>query len=73
MSSTDPTPDRKKEMDNLLLMIGGLEESIRSALDQKDWDFLETLKPLKAKYYERLRRLAYGLPQERPLPPKPES
>lgn len=60
--------DRKQRIDELLLMIGGLEVSILSAQDQKDYDFLKILQPLKTKYYERLRRIAYGLPEERTVP-----
>lgn len=64
---------RKERIDHILYMIGGLEESIRNAMEQKDWDFLEVLKPLKKDYYERLRRVAYGLPEERKLPTETES
>lgn len=75
MKSTDPTPEneRKKRLDDLLLMIGGLEESIRIAQENKEWEFLDVLKPLKAKYYTRLRRVAYGLPEESKLPATEES
>lgn len=59
--------DRKQRIEELLLMIGGLESSILRAQENKDWKFLDTLKPLKANYYERLRRLSYGLPEESPL------
>ena len=72
-NSTDPAPDRKKRLDELLLMIGGLEESIRIAQEQKEWDFLKVLRPLKVKYYERLKRVAYGLPEESKLPTSQES
>jgi hypothetical protein len=70
MNSTDQEHEneQKKKLDELLLMIGGLEESIRSAIEQRDREFLAVLKPLKAKYYERLRRVAYGLPEERTVP-----
>lgn len=60
--------DRKKRIDELLLMIGGLEESIRSSLEQEDWDFVKVLRELKPKYHERLKRVAYGLPEETKLP-----
>ena len=79
MNSTDPTPEeekpqsRKERIDHLLYMVGGLEECIRNAMEQKDWDFLKVLKPLKQDYYERLKRVAYGLPEERKLPAKEES
>lgn len=69
MSSMDPTPEekpRKERLDELLLMIGGLEESIRSAMDQKVWPCVRRLEALKPKYYEKLRRAAYGLSEERP-------
>lgn len=65
--------ERKKRLDELLLMIGGLEEAIRSAQEQRDWDFLKILKDLKANYYERLRRVAYGFPEERKRPATKES
>ena len=60
--------ERKKRLDDLLLTIGGLEESIRFAQEQADWDFVKVLKELKPKYTERLRRVAYGLPEESKLP-----
>lgn len=65
--------DRKKRIDELLLMIGGLEASILNAQDQRDWDFVNNLKPLRANYYERLRRILYGLPETRPTPTKKQS
>lgn len=68
MNSTDHTPDaenREKRIEEVLKMIGGLEESIRMALDNGDKEFVATLKPLKAKYYDKLRRVVYGLPEER--------
>lgn len=75
MNSTDQKPEdaRKKRLDELLLMIGGLEESIRIAQENKEWDFLEVLRPMKANYYKRLRRVAYGLPEEPKLPAEKES
>lgn len=75
-NSTDQKPkdeDRKKRLDELLHMIGGIEESIRFAQEQKDWDFLKVLRELKPKYYERLRRVAYGFPEERRIPAEKES
>lgn len=65
--------ERKKRLDELLLTIGGMEESIRFAQEQKDWDFVKVLKELKPKYYERLKRVAYGLPEESKLPTSQES
>jgi len=79
MNSTDQKSeklndeDRKKRLDELLHMIGGMEESIRFAQEQKDWDFLRVLRELKPKYYERLRRVAYGFPEERRVPTEKES
>ena len=64
--------ERKKRLDELLLTIGGLEESIRASLAQEDWDFVKVLRELKPKYYERLRRVAYGLPEESKLPTSQE-
>lgn len=63
-----PEEKRKERIDHLLYMIGGLEESLRMSMEQKDWDFVKVLRPLKTDYYERLRRVAYGLPEERKLP-----
>lgn len=65
--------ERKKRLDDLLLMIGGMEESIRFAQENKEWEFLDVLRPMKIKYYERLRRVAYGLPEESQLPTETES
>ena len=65
--------ERKKRLDELLLTIGGLEESLRFAQEQKDWDFVKVLRELKPKYYERLKRVAYGLPEESKLPATEES
>lgn len=65
--------ERKKRLDELLLTIGGLEESIRVSQERKEWDFLKVLQELKPKYYERLRRVAYGLPEESKLPTSQES
>lgn len=65
---SSPEQVRKKRIDDLLLMIGGLEESIRINMEQEEWDFVKLLKELKPKYLERLRRVAYGLPEESKLP-----
>lgn len=76
MSSTDPTPDeetRTERIEKLLLIIAGVEVSIRDAQELRDYEFLKILKGLKPKYYEKLRRLAYGLPEDRKLPTKDQS
>lgn len=75
MKSTDPTQEdaRKKRLDELLLTIGGLEESIRTAQENREWEFLDILRPMKKRYYERLKRVAYGLPEESKLPATEES
>lgn len=68
-----PTPEnktRQERIDEILLTIGGLEVSIRSAQEQLDWDFVKKLTPLRQKYYEKLKRLSYGLPEERTPKPK---
>ena len=70
MNSTDLTPDRRKRIDELLHMIGGLEASILETYKQDDKQFRNALLPLKAKYYERLRRVMYGLPEESSLEAK---
>lgn len=68
------SPDeRKKRIDELLLMIGGLEEIIRVNMELEEWDLVKILKELKPKYIERLRRVAYGLPEESKLPTSQES
>lgn len=64
MSSTDQEPkNQRQRIDSLLLMIGGLEEAILNAMEQQDWEFVEKLKKLRYEYHERLRRVAYGLPE----------
>lgn len=73
MDPVQEKENRKQRLDDLLKMIGGLEESIRIAQEQKEWEFLEVLRPLKTKYYERLKRVAYGLPEESKLPTSQES
>lgn len=63
------SPNRIEE---LLYMLGGLEASILEAMDQRDWEFVKLLKVKKADYYERLRRVSYGLPEKRTFPTKTE-
>lgn len=65
--------NREERIENLLYILGGLEASILEAMDQKDWDFVKMLKVQKADYYERLRRVSYGLPEKRTLPTERES
>lgn len=65
--------ERVERIEELLKLIGGLEISIRDALEQRDWDFSKQLKKLKPKYYEKLRRLMYGLPEERTQRPTESS
>jgi hypothetical protein len=57
---------KKKRIDDLLLMIGGLEVSILAAQEQQDWRFLDVLNSKKKSYYERLKRVSYGLPETEP-------
>lgn len=73
MSSTSIPEEKKKRIDALLHMIGGLEASILSAQEQRDWDFVNQLKPLRKGYYEKLRRVMYGLPEERPAKAEKQS
>lgn len=71
MSTSLPTPEkgaavssqesRKKRIEDLLLIIGGFEESIRLAQNAADWNTAKELKELKTKYYERLKKVIYGL------------
>lgn len=56
---------QKQRLDDLLKMIGGLEESIRMSLENGDKEFANNLRPLKKQYYERLKRVSYGLPEQR--------
>jgi hypothetical protein len=72
MNSTALTPEKEERLDQLLLMIGGLEVAIRDQMEARDHDFVKVLKAKRANYYERLRRVAYGLP-ERDVPTTPES
>lgn len=65
--------DRRKRIDELLLMIGGLERSIYMAQDNKDWETVKLFKQMRKDRYERLERVAYGLPEERKAITKPES
>jgi hypothetical protein len=65
-TTSTSTKSRQAEIEELLRLIGGLEESIRIALDEKDWDFVKLLKEMKPRYYNRLRRVIHGLPQEEP-------
>ena len=71
----DPIPDsekanRLKRLEELLKLIGGLEESIRLTYEHKDVALRNTLIPMKANYYEKLRRVAYGLPEQTGSPAK---
>ncbi len=68
MKPTDPTPDvndREKRIHDLLMAIGGLEAAILRSLEEKDYEFSKILKEKRADYYERLRRVSYGLPETR--------
>lgn len=62
------TKTREERVEELLYVIGGLEAAILEAMDQKDWEFIDMLKVKKMDFYERLRRLSYGLPEERSIP-----
>ena len=76
MSFTVPAPEdeeRRKSINDLLLRYGGLEAAILEATEQKDWDFVKQLKGLRADLYEKLRRVSYGLNEERPTPTKKQS
>lgn len=59
-----PENPRKKRLDDVLLMIGGLEESIRVSYDLDDVIMARRLQQLKKTYYERLKKVIYGLPEE---------
>lgn len=57
--------EQKKRLDDILKMIGGLEESIRMSMENGDREFTTVLKAKKQDYYERLKRVSYGLPEKR--------
>lgn len=50
--------------EQLLYTLAGCEVAILNAMEQKDWVFLKALRAQKAKLLERLRRKAYGLPEQ---------
>ena len=64
MSPTSIQDERKPAIEKRLLLIAGLEASIMNAEEQRDWEFRKQLLPLRKDYYEKLRRLVYGLPEE---------
>lgn len=55
---------RDEEIHQLMYGIAGNEISLLRALQEKDWDYVKTLKILKNAYYERLRKVSHGLPTE---------
>lgn len=57
----DPTPERKERIEKLLYLIAGFEEALRMAISDEDWEFQSTLKKKKQEYYEKLRKVMYGL------------
>ena len=59
------TEERKAAIEKLLYAIGGLEATILSAKENRDWDFVKQLQPLRKDYQERLRRVVYGLSEKR--------
>jgi pyruvate/oxaloacetate carboxyltransferase len=61
---------RKKRLEELLKLIAGCEETIRMTLevDPGDTKFLTSIRALKKDYYERLKRLSYGLPETSRIP-----
>lgn len=55
--------DRKKKIHSLVVAVGGYEESIRLAMEYRDDEVLDALKPLKKQAYQRLKRyIEYGDP-----------
>ncbi len=52
---------RKKEIEEILLIVAGNEIFLRQALRERDYEFAAILKKSQKNYYERLRKIAYGL------------
>lgn len=65
--------EQKQRLEDLLKLIGGLEESIRMSLEGGDREFANILKAKKADYYERLKRVSYGLPEKRTVEAEADS
>lgn len=63
---------REERIKELVLLIAGYEEAIRMSMENRDFEFANRLKPLKLKVYEKLRRVAYGLPEEATIRPEEE-
>jgi hypothetical protein len=61
---------REDRIRQLLLTIGGLEETLRLSISKGDRGFQRMLDAQKMKYYEQLRRVMYGLPEERRVGPE---
>lgn len=56
---------RKKEIEDKLMLIAGIEVSLRLAIQERDRSFINLLTPLRQKHYKELRRIMHGLtPQE---------
>lgn len=64
-ATSQPLETKSKEprqiIHDTLLRIGGIEVSIRLAQEEKDWEYIKILKRLRTKYYQQLRKAAYGL------------
>lgn len=75
MNSTDPIPkkDRQERIEELLKLIGGLESSIYLAMEDRDYKTVDLLKPMRLKYYKKLRRVVNGLPENEGLQPEKAS
>ena len=50
---------RKKKIHSLVVAAGGYEEMIRMAMEERDWELVKELEPLKKMAYQRLKRYVY--------------
>lgn len=62
----DHTPEQKDRVKELLLVIAGYEETLRMSIAEDDRAFQKVLIEQKTKAYQRLKRVMYGLPEEKP-------
>lgn len=53
--------EQRKEFESLLKIIAGLEVSIRTALEERDYDVVKPFQKQRLDYYKKLRRIVYGL------------
>lgn len=61
MKNSPDTQSREQKLRQQLILIGGTEEAIRMAMEDRDYELIKQLKTQKQKYYAEARKLAYGL------------